>query len=369
MVVALIPLQPTRAQAPQPWETATGRACFQQWINESMGILNAFDGGSQFNARKPWSIHPQYGTIQGNSRIGPTSVAAPDNFGRYNNDRFWWMWDQYPVAFSYQWSYKAWRDAVVPALRPYVLACIADSTAGDSGPTATPGTSGTTGIPVSGGPTLPVDPTVSGTMPPPLGTPEPYPTDAFTIQAGMRRVVAGETIWVPVYLINAEDVSNMNFEIGPDESVVAVEGDPLAGNLLGGRAFRANPADAELIRFGFASTEGVSATGTVAWILFRAIGEPGDFTNLVVTVSEVNNPSGASLPIDRIAGQVQITDEEGRIPGDCDGDLTVSAYDAVCALEMSVQLRPEQINLDQDDDGNITSRDATIILQIDSRQI
>lgn len=54
----------------------------------------------------------------------------------------------------------------------------------------------------------------------------------------------------------------------------------------------------------------------------------------------------------------------GGIPhGDCDGDLHLTEVDALCALEMSVQLRPVQLIMDMDNSGDVTSRDAVLILQ------
>ena len=371
-VFALLAMSsPVRAQgSPPPWETAEGVACFDRWIAETERILNSFDGTDEFNARKPWSIN-EYGLVEGNSRIGPTSVFAPDNFWRYDNNRYWWIWDHYNVSYSWQWRWENWRNAGVPPPRPFVLNCLSESSGGRSssaggsasGSGSTSGGGSTTGQGTGTGTGIPVDPTVSGTNPPPFGSPEPANTSAFTIQAGQRRVVAGDTVLVPIYLINAVDVSNMNYEIGYDGNVVSVDQDVLSGSLIGGQLSAANISENEIIRAGFAGTSGVNGTGSIGWIPFRATGEPGDFTRLVVTVSEVNNAGGASLPIERIAGWVQITDGEGRVPGDCDNDGVLREYDAFCALEMSVQLRPEQQNLDQDADADVTSRDATLILQ------
>ncbi|MEZ4520176.1 MAG: cohesin domain-containing protein [Thermomicrobiales bacterium] len=378
-VLAIIRTPAVAQGNPPPWETPEGIACFERWISEVERILNAYDGTDQFNARKPWSIN-EYGLVEGNPQFGPTSVAAPDNFWRYDNNRYWWIWDHYNVSYYWQWRWENWRNAMVPPPRPFVLNCIAEtggaSTTGSTGTTGTGSGSGTGNTTTGGGSTgtgagtgtgtgtqIPPDPTVSGTNPPPFGSPEPANTSAFTIQAGQRRVVAGETVLVPVYLINANDVSNMNYEIGYDGNVVSVDQDVQTGSLLADRLAAANINEAEIVRAGFAGTSGVSGTGSIAWLPFRAIGDPGEFTRLVVTVSEVNDTAGNSPLIELIAGWVQITDEEGRVPGDCDNDGVLREYDAFCALEMSVQLRPEQQNLDRDADSSVTSRDATIILQ------
>jgi hypothetical protein len=199
---------------------------------------------------------------------------------------------------------------------------------------------------------------------PPFGTTEPANVARMTIQAGQRQVVAGGTVWVPVYLLRGDNVANLNYEITYNSGVAdATGGDPVAGSLLGGRLFRANPGDPSIVRVGFAGTSGVSGTGTVTWILFRAVGQPGDRTELSVTVSTINQPDGTVPAIDRINGMVIITDAGGLVPGDCDGDGTVTEFDARCALEISVDLRPSIPALDLNADNDVTSRDATLILQ------
>lgn len=49
--------------------------------------------------------------------------------------------------------------------------------------------------------------------------------------------------------------------------------------------------------------------------------------------------------------------------GDCDGDTKITEADALCALETSIQLRPVRPGSDVDNSGDVTSRDAVIILQ------
>jgi hypothetical protein len=48
---------------------------------------------------------------------------------------------------------------------------------------------------------------------------------------------------------------------------------------------------------------------------------------------------------------------------DCDGDSALSEVDALCALDMSVQLKPVSLGMDVDGNGSVDSRDAAIILQ------
>ena len=51
------------------------------------------------------------------------------------------------------------------------------------------------------------------------------------------------------------------------------------------------------------------------------------------------------------------------VRGDCDGDGKLTESDALCALEMSVGLRPVRLSMDMDNSGDVNSRDAVIILQ------
>lgn len=109
------------AQA-QPWATPLGRACIDEWIAVTENRLNTYNGDDEHNARKPWSIN-QYGVLNGNARYGPTSTAAPDDFWRYNNDRYHYIW-RYWHEPSGVWRREYLRQAGVPHVRPYVEQCI-----------------------------------------------------------------------------------------------------------------------------------------------------------------------------------------------------------------------------------------------------
>jgi hypothetical protein len=214
-----------------------------------------------------------------------------------------------------------------------------------------------TGAPPStqGGNTIPT---------PPYGRPEPYTgSPGMTLQAGQRRVLAGSLVSVPVWLINAGNVANSNFEVRYEANVARPEGTILKGSLLDDALFTANPNESGIIRAAFAQSSGFSGTGTVASIPFRAAGQVGDRTPLTVSVTKINDPGGSSLPIFLMHGEILIVGPDGLTTGDCDGDGWLSALDALCALEMSVRLRPEKMNLDMDADRQISSRDSVLILK------
>ena len=106
---------------PEPWETPKGRACIDKWIAETVAKLNKYSGSASFNARKPWSIN-QYGVIEGR---GLHSVGAPDNFGNFKYDKYFWMWAHYKATEPAEWSWAEWRALGIPPLQSYVLACMA----------------------------------------------------------------------------------------------------------------------------------------------------------------------------------------------------------------------------------------------------
>jgi len=204
------------------------------------------------------------------------------------------------------------------------------------------------------------------TKPPDVGaTPpsnEPANTTKFTIQAGVRRAKPGEIVRVPVYLLNPSGVANVNTTVSYTSAVAAAEGKPIRGNVLGNALFEANAAESGIARVGFAGSKPVTDSGILAHISFKALGKPGDQTILKVVVTTANATDGKPMIADTIDGAVWIVGENGKIPGDHDGDGVITAGDALSALKMSVKLLEEDKDLDMDKDGNVTSNDARMIL-------
>lgn len=198
--------------------------------------------------------------------------------------------------------------------------------------------------------------------PPPGATPEPANTTKFTVQAGVRRAKPGETVQVPVYLLNPSGVTNLNATVSYTPAVAAAQGKPVRGNVLGTALFEANTAEAGIARVGFAGSKPVADSGTLSHITFKAVGMPGDRTVLKVAVTTANGADGKPMTAETINGEVLIVGEGGKIPGDADGDGVITASDALSALKMSVKLIPEDKNLDMDRDGSVTSNDARLIL-------
>lgn len=207
---------------------------------------------------------------------------------------------------------------------------------------------------------------VPGSMlnPPPYGSVEPYPAlTGMTLQVAQRRVAPGELVMVPVWLVKGSGVANMNFDLTYDANVARPEGAIVKGNLLDSALLSTNPNTSGILHAGFAQDVNLNGTGTVAYVPFRAVGQAGDRTTLMPVVTTINSQDGRALSIDRVPGEIVIAGPGETLGGDCDGDGAVTTLDALCALEMSVQLRPARPVMDVDQNGSVTSRDAAVLLQ------
>lgn len=191
---------------------------------------------------------------------------------------------------------------------------------------------------------------------------DPAEVMAMTLQAGRRRVVSGQTVTIPIWLLNAVDVANMNIEMTYDQSLVQTTGAFNKGNLLGSALFEVNPKEAGIVRVGFAGTQSLAGDGTVAHVVFTASGPAGSRSLLRLKVTTLTGPEGQTPAIDIIDGAIEIVGPDGIIPGDSDGDGQFTARDAGEALKMSVKLIPENMVCDVDRDGQVTSTDARLIL-------
>jgi hypothetical protein len=116
-----------------------------------------------------------------------------------------------------------------------------------------------------------------------------------------------------------------------------------------------------------ASDPGETGSGVLFVVMFKAVGKPGDKSPVPVKVTTMNGPDGQVLRPVEVAGEVEILTADGGKAGDCGGDGVLRENDALCALQISVQLlQPtagQRAALDLDPDGDITSRDAAVILQ------
>ncbi len=187
----------------------------------------------------------------------------------------------------------------------------------------------------------------------------------MTLLANDYQVARNMDVYVPLHLLNPTNVKNMDFALHYDDNVVKlIEPTVVEGNLplLG---FRANPGRPGTVLLAFAQNEPITTTGQLARLHFQAVGTPGSRTPLSLTVTRVDDPAGRPLPIKLVDGSIEIVKDKTKIPkGSCCGLDKLVLEDALCALEMSVKLRQENLNMDMDNSGHVDSRDAAIIIQM-----
>lgn len=235
------------------------------------------------------------------------------------------------------------------------------------------------------------------TLPNNTTLPQPNTTvKGMTLQAPQRYVTAGDDVLIPVWIIHSEYLANLNFALSYDPAILQLAGDLAKGNILDNALFKANPNQPGSVLVGVAQTTPLKGTGTVINLPFRVVGKPGDSSPLFLNVTTINDANGGNLGINRIHGTIIVVNDDGTLPpvnggtsggsggssgggsagsggggaapagilnGDCDGSGVVNELDALCALEMSVGLRPPRLFVDSDKSGDVTSRDAVLILQ------
>ena len=205
--------------------------------------------------------------------------------------------------------------------------------------------------------------------PPPVAIKPPGPgvppsDGERTLLAEERRVVEGQRVVVPVRLLNPDGVANIDYTVTYDPTVVVPDGAIIKGSLLGRARMEANPADSGIIQIAFAQRTGLSTDGIVANLIFRAVGRPGDVTDLGVAVMDIDDERGNTLRISLIDGKVEIIGPDASVRGDCDYDNELTMADVICALQIAVGLMEVDLNVDVTRDGRVTSGDARQILQM-----
>ncbi|MCD6567956.1 MAG: hypothetical protein J7K94_04380 [Dehalococcoidia bacterium] len=195
-----------------------------------------------------------------------------------------------------------------------------------------------------------------GTPPP---TPTPTPTGTALV-AESRTMAPSGTVQVPIRLEKAENIGSMNFVLTYDPNVLKVARVD-KGSLLSGIAFAPNYKEPPVIRFGFATKDGVSGSGSVVYVEFEAIGSEGSSSPLTLSEILTKDISGQTISLSTQKGKVTI--QQKTLKGDYNGDGKVTELDALAALRMSVNLLVENLILDMDNDGKVTAEDARLILE------
>jgi hypothetical protein len=200
--------------------------------------------------------------------------------------------------------------------------------------------------------------------------PMPPETTTFTgaaLVAESRTAAPNSTVQLPIRLDKAGNIGSMNFMLTYNAQVLKVNKVD-SGSLVSGALFTPNFKTPPQVRFGLATSGGISGSGTIAYIEFQVIGAAGSSSPLTLSEVDTTDTSGKSVTLTTQNGTVTVASGAaggagGKIKGDYNGDGKVTELDALAALKMSVKFLTEDLNLDMDGNGKVTAADARLILK------
>ena len=198
--------------------------------------------------------------------------------------------------------------------------------------------------------------------PPTPPTPPIPPSTGTSLVATSITTTPNSVVQVPIVLNDASNIGSMNFVLTYNPQVLKVNKID-TGALLSGALFMTNYKAPPLVRFGLTTSDGITGSGTMAYIEFQVIGTAGSNSALTFSALSIKNTSGQAVTVTSQSGMVTVA-TDGKVKGDYNGDGKVTIVDVMAALKMSIQLLPEDLILDMDGDGAVTAEDAQLILKI-----
>jgi hypothetical protein len=184
-------------------------------------------------------------------------------------------------------------------------------------------------------------------------------TSGVTLSAGTMSVAPGGTIKVPINVNQVNGIGSMSFMLTYNPQVVQVVS-VTSGSLLTNALAVPNYAQPPDVLFAFISQNGVSGSGSVAYIEFQALGADGSSSFLQLSQVTASDVSGQTISLGSKDGTLTIG---SSLKGDYNGDGKVSEVDALAALQMSVNMIQVDTRMDMNGDGKVTVQDALLILQ------
>jgi len=191
-----------------------------------------------------------------------------------------------------------------------------------------------------------------------------------------RLVVPGSEVKIPVMVQDVQDLANMDFRVSWlysyefGKSLLTVE-QVEKGSLNQQSLFEYNTASGEpltVVDISFASTRGMSGSGSVAVLTCRATNTPEMFGtnsnifNIFLTTSVAQTSSGAPVVFATSNGKFEFGTSTLR--GDCDGNGKITTNDAQMTLQMAVNKLGQNMICDMNDDKSVNSIDVREILKL-----
>ncbi|WP_340818998.1 LamG-like jellyroll fold domain-containing protein [Methanolobus sp. WCC4] len=187
--------------------------------------------------------------------------------------------------------------------------------------------------------------------------------DKFTgLTFESRSKATGSSVQIPLTLYGVrENIGNMDMTLRYDSSVLEAT-EVVKGSLTGDSLYDYNIIDGT-IKVSLADKAGFSGDGSVVQVRFDVIGAEGSSSDLDIVSLSANRADLTSVSIatkDGVFTVVGLDESRGDAEGD-GGELT--ALDALYALQMAVGKIPEDLAMDMNGDGSVTSIDARQILR------
>ncbi|MCD4704044.1 MAG: hypothetical protein K8R64_07110 [Methanosarcinaceae archaeon] len=173
----------------------------------------------------------------------------------------------------------------------------------------------------------------------------------------------GSSVQIPLKLSGIDEkIGNMDMTLSYNSSVLEAT-EVIKGGLTTNSLFDYNILDGT-IKISLADKAGFSGDGSIAYVRFDVIGAEGSSSPLEIDSLAANRADDLSvINIPDKDGVFKVVSREASL-GDGDGDEEYTALDALYALQMAVGKIPEDISMDMNGDGQISSIDARKILRM-----
>ena len=145
-----------------------------------------------------------------------------------------------------------------------------------------------------------------------------------------------KTVEIPIIMCNAEDLANMDLNWSYNASVLKLI-NVTKGSLNEKALFNWNEVSQGKLKIAFASSEGVTGSGSIAVMKFEVIGNTGDTSTLTGTVTTASKTDGTEISVGvtpgeftvgtaPIKGALKISDLRGTLNTDNDCNLYVADW-------------------------------------------